>query len=145
MRKTLSAAIGAGILASLLAVGSASAKPGSDQTLHPDTGASGTSYGVGTFWWDANHGGPAIVWKGGAPCTSNYSNYDYKESSLSQEDFLNETSSVRDYNSCDTALWDGSSFSGARSGGSNGWFDAGSTGTYNLDAWNDKANSAAWS
>lgn len=145
MRRAITAAIGAGVLASLVTLAPANAKPGGDQTLHPDTGAGGTSYGIGTFWWDSNHGGPAIIWKGGAPCTGALTNYDYKEASLSQEDFLNATSSVRDYNSCDTALWDGANYSGARSGGSNGWFDAGSTGTYNLDVWNDRTNSAAWS
>ena len=142
MRKTLITAIGAGVLASLVAIMPASAKPGGDQTLHPDTGAGGTSYAIGTFWWDANHGGPAIIWRGGAPCSGDTTDVNYKETSLSQEDFMKATSSVRDYNSCDTALFDET---GARSGGTDGWFNAGETGTYNLDVWDNRAVKAWWS
>lgn len=142
MRKSLMTAISAGVLAGVIGIVPANAKPGGDQTLHPDTGASGASYAVGTFWWDANHGGPAIIWKGGAPCTSGYGNVDYKETSLAGEDFMKATSSVRDYNLCDTALFDET---GARSGGTNGWFDADDSGTYNLDVWDNRAVKAWWS
>ncbi|MFC6154965.1 hypothetical protein [Nocardioides yefusunii] len=143
--KKITAAVGValGMLAIAGVPQSAHALSG-NQTLHPDTGASGTSLNIGTIWQNANQGGYWIKFKGGAQCTASYANLDYTERSLAEEDFDNRASSIADYNSCDTALFQYANFLGDRSGGADGWFDAGDSGNYNLSAWNDKASSIQW-
>lgn len=115
------------------------------QTLHPDRGAPGTAYLIGKFYQFANGGGAQITWRGGDSCSGTYADFDYKEFALDQEDFDNRTSSLNDYSSCDTQLWQYANFEGEHSGGSDGWFNAGAGEPYNLATWDNRASSARWS
>ncbi|MDR7255074.1 hypothetical protein J2X46_004076 [Nocardioides sp. BE266] len=114
-----------------------------NQTL-PTDNASNTAFAVGTFWQFKNHGGVWIKWRGDHACSPSYGNIDFRERTFTQEDFVNRTSSVADYNLCDTQLWSAPQFTGSHSGGADGWFNAGDTGTYNLNVWDNRAQSARW-
>lgn len=150
MKKRILTVAAAALAASLLTqTAPAHAEPPPVQSYYPDIGGGNDpayAYALATLWQFKNHGGARLSFVTSyAGCTASYSNYDYREQSLSQEDFTNRTSSIADYNNCDTALWDADYYGGERSGGADGWFDAGSTGYFNLDTWDNRANSLSWS
>jgi hypothetical protein len=150
MIKKLSAAFATVAAAGMLATATPAfaADPPPVQRLNPDTmRVSGSGYMIAVLYQHHNWGGARIEWLGGAPCTSSYSNVDYSERALDEENFNDRTSSLRDLHSCDTALFQFANFQGDRSGGADGWFNAGndSGNKYNLDTWDDRASSIKWS
>jgi hypothetical protein len=151
MGKKFAAAAVAALAAAGVMAGASSAtaaEPPPLQRLQPDhMRVAGWNYMVAVIYQHDNWGGARIEWYGGAPCTTSYDNNDYSERALDEENFDNRTSSLRDLNSCDTALFQFADFQGERSGGADGWFNAGndSGNKYNLDTWNDRASSIKWS
>jgi hypothetical protein len=122
------------------------AAPPPVQRLHPDRGTAGMTYKIGTIYQNSNGDGARIEWYGGAACDFETEGAaDYAEVSLSQEDFDNRTSSLNDYASCDTALYQFDNFEGEHtSTASDAYFDAGAGAPYNLSTWNDRASSIKW-
>ena len=125
---------------------SAEAAPPPVQRLHPDRGAAGMTYKIGTIYQNSNGDGARIEWYGGAQCDAEVTGAaDYAEISLSQEDFDNRTSSLNDYANCDTALYQFDNFEGEHtSDPGSPYFNAGPGSPYNLSAWNDRASSIKW-
>ena len=144
------ALVGAAAVGLLGAMAPANAEPGGDQVLHPDTGAAGTGLTIGIVYQEHNHGGYKITFKGGRACTATYGDIDYKEHNLVAEDFVRRTSSVEDFNGCDTRLYqDANPQAGwVHSGGADGWFNAGdntASTAYNLADWDNRAEAIWWS
>jgi hypothetical protein len=150
MNKKLSAALAAFAAAGTMALAAPAyaADPPPVQRLNPDhMRVAGSNYMIAVIYQHKDWGGARVEWYGGAPCTSSYDNVDYSEKALDEENFENRTSSLRDLNSCDTALFQFANFQGDRSGGTDGWFNAGndSGNKYNLGVWDDRTSSIKWS
>lgn len=125
---------------------SAEAAPPPVQRLHPDRGASGMTYKIGTIYQFHNGDGARIEWYGGTQCDAETTGAaDYAEVSLSQEDFDDRTSSLNDYASCDTALYQFDNFEGEHSSTPGSpYFNAGPGAPYNLSTWDKRTSSIKW-
>lgn len=122
-----------------------SAATADEPDLQPDVGPKGWTYRLATTWDKADHSGLAYDWKGARVCSAIHNPADYEENNFAEEALNQKITSLADFNQCDTQLWEGISHTIARSGGLDGWFDAGTSGSYVLDDWNNRARSAKWS